>query len=174
QYAPEEEVAEREEAPPPPAADLGGAEQAGTPAEPEDKTLSLTVPKMDRLGGVPVVTAKGDDAAALDAGVIHVAGTGYPWQPEANVYMAGHRLGYINTGSFLVFYDLDKLREGDEVSLADAEGREYRYRVYDVFTVAPEEAEVMLPVEGKNILTLQTCTLPDYTRRLIVRAEKVA
>ncbi|MDP9484490.1 MAG: class E sortase, partial [Actinomycetota bacterium] len=94
--------------------------------------------------------------------------------PEANVYMAGHRLGYINTGSFLVFYDLDKLREGDEVSLADAEGRGYRYRVYDVFTVAPEEAEVMQPVEGKNILTLQTCTLPDYARRLIVRAEKVA
>jgi sortase A len=27
------------------------------------------------------------------------------------------------------------------------------------------------PVEGKNIVSLQTCTLPDYTLRLIVRAE---
>ncbi|MDP9458582.1 MAG: hypothetical protein M3Q60_23035 [Actinomycetota bacterium] len=24
---------------------------------------------------------------------------------------------------------------------------------------------------GKNVLTLQTCTLPDYSRRLIVQAE---
>ena len=29
------------------------------------------------------------------------------------------------------------------------------------------------PVEGKDILTLQTCTLPDYSQRLIVQAEKV-
>jgi sortase A len=29
------------------------------------------------------------------------------------------------------------------------------------------------PVAGKNILTLQTCTLPDYSQRLIVQAELV-
>jgi len=27
------------------------------------------------------------------------------------------------------------------------------------------------PVPGKNVLTLQTCTLPDYSQRLIVQAE---
>ena len=27
------------------------------------------------------------------------------------------------------------------------------------------------PVSGKNIVTLQTCTLPDYTNRLLVRGE---
>jgi sortase A len=26
-------------------------------------------------------------------------------------------------------------------------------------------------VDGKNIVTLQTCTLPDYTNRLLVRGE---
>jgi sortase (surface protein transpeptidase) len=26
-------------------------------------------------------------------------------------------------------------------------------------------------VEGKNIVTLQSCTLPDYTNRLLVRGE---
>jgi sortase A len=30
---------------------------------------------------------------------------------------------------------------------------------------------VLNPVEGKNIVTLQTCTLPDYTNRLLVRGE---
>ena len=27
-------------------------------------------------------------------------------------------------------------------------------------------------VEGKDVLTLQTCTLPDYSQRMIVQAEK--
>jgi sortase A len=27
--------------------------------------------------------------------------------------------------------------------------------------------------KGKNVLTLQTCTLPDYSRRLIIQAERV-
>jgi len=30
---------------------------------------------------------------------------------------------------------------------------------------------VLKPIEGKNIISLQTCTLPDYTRRVIYRAE---
>jgi sortase A len=28
-------------------------------------------------------------------------------------------------------------------------------------------------VQGKNIVSLQTCTLPDYSHRLIVRGELV-
>jgi sortase A len=32
---------------------------------------------------------------------------------------------------------------------------------------------VTQPLEGKNVLTLQTCTLPDYSQRLIVQAERV-
>jgi sortase A len=30
---------------------------------------------------------------------------------------------------------------------------------------------VTRPVAGRNIVTLQTCTLPDYSQRLIVQAE---
>ncbi|MDQ4004084.1 MAG: sortase [Actinomycetota bacterium] len=32
----------------------------------------------------------------------------------------------------------------------------------------------MDPVAGKSIVSLQTCTLPDYSDRLIVRGELVA
>ena len=31
----------------------------------------------------------------------------------------------------------------------------------------------MQPVKGKNMVSLQTCTLPDYSHRLIVRGELV-
>ena len=37
--------------------------------------------------------------------------------------------------------------------------------------VEPANLSVLRPIKGKNILSLQTCTLPDYTKRVIYRAE---
>jgi sortase A len=132
--------------------------------------LRLTVPGMGRVDGIPVRTATPEETGKLDAGAIRLNGTGLPWQREANVYIAGHRVGYAGTGSFLLFFDLDRLREGDEV-LLEGRGRRYVYRVSEKLVVGPEEERVMETVPGKNIVSLQTCTLPDYSRRLIVRAE---
>jgi len=83
-------------------------------------------------------------------------------------------MGYPGTESFLTFYDLNKLEDGDEIRLRDANGRRYVYRVFKEFVVGPAEVQVTAPVAGKNVLTLQTCTLPYYTERLIVQAERVA
>ena len=141
---------------------------------PEDNTLHLTIPKMNRVQQAEVQDAAGDDAAALDSGVIHLSGTGFPWEREANVYLAGHRLGYAGTGSHLIFYDLDVLEEGDEVFVEDAASNRYSYRVTGSEEVSPDQLEVARPAPGKNVLTLQTCTLPDYKNRLIVRAERVS
>ncbi len=139
---------------------------------PKDKTLELTVPAMARIEDDTMPTTTGNDEEALkqNAG-IHLEGTGFPWQQEANVYIAGHRLGYPNTESWLAFWDLDKVRKGDEVFVEDAEGTRYTYEVFKQFIVGPSDLSVTKPVEGKNILTLQTCTLPDYSQRLIVQAE---
>jgi hypothetical protein len=87
------------------------------------------------------------------------------------VYIAGHRLGYLGTDSYLVFWDLDKLEDGDEVFLTDSEGTRYTYEVYENFVADPYDWSVTEPVSGKNIVTLQTCTLPDYSERIIVHAE---
>lgn len=57
--------------------------------------------------------------------------------------------------------------------MIDAEGTEYTYRVYRSFVTEPSDLSVTEPVDGKNVLTLQTCTLPDYSDRLIVRAKLV-
>ncbi len=142
---------------------------------PEDKTLKITVPEMSRIEDAVIPYAAGNDEESLRANSgIHLAGTGFPWEREANVYVAGHRLGYPNTGSFLAFFDLNELEDGDEVIVTDSENREYTYRVFKSFIVDPTDVSVTEPIEGKNIVTLQTCTLPDYSRRLIVQAEKVA
>ncbi|MDQ3303657.1 MAG: class E sortase [Actinomycetota bacterium] len=87
--------------------------------------------------------------------------------------MAGHRLGYPDTDSFYVFYDLDKLVEGDEVSVKDAAGDEYVYRVTGQKVVPADNLDVMNAVPGESVITLQTCTLPDYTERIVVQGELV-
>ena len=144
-------------------------EQANAP---EDPTLTLTVPSMERISDATIPDTLGDDEEALKnfAG-IHLQGTGFPWQDEANVYIAGHRLGYPNTASFLAFWDIDNVVEGDRIFVSDANGREYTYEVFQTLEVDPTDLFVTEPQEGRNILTLQSCTLPDYERRVVVQAE---
>jgi sortase A len=153
-------------------ADIQKAED-GAAAPPKSETMKLTVPSMKRVKDVPVYNAPATDESALHDGALHVEGTGFPWQNEANVYIAGHRLGYPRTRSFLVFWDLNELRRGERVVLSDSEGQRYVYRVFERFVVGPHDGSVKEPVPGKNIVSLQTCTLPDYAERLIVRAELV-
>jgi sortase A len=139
---------------------------------PKNKTLKLTVPKMAQIKDDTVPTVPGTNMQALgDHAAIHLAGTGFPWDNEANVYMAGHRLGYPRTDSFLAFFDLNDLAKGDKIYVTDANGTRYTYEVFKQFTVSPSDLSVTKAVPGKNVLTLQTCTLPDYSQRLIVQAE---
>ena len=139
---------------------------------PDDPTLTLTVSSMDRVKNSPIPDTVGDDEDSLrDFAGIHLEGTGFPWQEEANVYVAGHRLGYPNTPSFLAFWDIDNVVEGDQIFVKDANGGEYTYEVFQTLEVEPTELFVTEPIEGKNILTLQSCTLPDYVRRVVVQAE---
>lgn len=147
-------------------------QEAAAVGGPEDKTLKITIPKMSQIEDdtVPYVQGTNNEALASNAG-IHLEGTGFPWQEEANVYIAGHRLGYPNSDSFLAFFDLNKLQNGDEVYVTDADGTRYTYKVFEKAVISPSDLSVTEPIPGKNIITLQTCTLPDYSDRLIVQAE---
>jgi len=138
---------------------------------PNNSTLKLSIPEMQRVREVPVYDGRTTDEAALHDGTLHISETGFPWQPGANVYIAGHRLGFPGTKSYLVFWDLNKLEKGDEVVLSDANGTLYTYEVFKKFVVDPSDWHVTQPVAGHSVVTLQTCTLPDYSQRLIVQAE---
>lgn len=148
---------------------------------PEDKSLTVTVPGMENVKNAEMPNVPYTQQA-IDSGVaeqalkenagIHVDGTGYPWQEEANVYLAGHALGYENTPSWHAFRDIGELEEGDEIYVEDANGNEYTYEVFrESFDVKPTQVEVIQPQEDRNILSLQSCTLPDYQDRVIVQAE---
>ena len=144
---------------------------AGDTEAPADGTLYLTVP---RIGIEDLKVHNSLSEEKLDESAIHLPETGFPWQPGANTYIAGHRMGYFGTDSFLVFFRLNELDRGDEVILEDQAGGRYVYRVTESLVVGPQDAGVMDPVPGKSVVSLQTCTLPDYSDRLIVRGELVA
>jgi sortase A len=145
----------------------------GNALEPaEDKTLRLTVPKMAEIKNDEIPTGQGTNEALFrDYAAVRLPLTGFPWNEEANVYIAGHRIGYPGTNSDMAFYDLEDLANGDEIYLEDAEGRKYTYEVFNKEIVEPTDLSVLRRIEGKNIVTLQTCTLPDYADRVIYQAE---
>src|SRR4051794_8939508 len=77
---------------------------------PADKTLYLTVPKLG-LNDVKVHDSLSEEK--LGESAIHVPETGFPWQQGSNTYIAGHRMGFFGTSSFLVFFRLNELTSGD-------------------------------------------------------------
>jgi sortase A len=97
-----------------------------------------------------------DSQWALANGVAHNPQTSLPWSQSAqrHVYLAGHRMGFRGTWSRMIFYNLDKLKEGDEVVLKDRSGRSYRYRVSEVFITDPKAVWVMGQVRGRDMVTL--------------------
>lgn len=159
----------------PPKEDAGSPlVEAAVPRGPENMMLRLTVPKMSQIRNDTVPYSVSDDKKAFhDHAAVHLRGTGNPWDRQANVYIAGHRLGFPGTDSWLSFWDLNVLGKGDRIYIKDAAGDRYVYKVFKKFIVGPDEVSVTRPLRGKNIVSLQTCTLPDYSERLIVQAEKV-
>ncbi|HEX6709559.1 MAG TPA: class E sortase, partial [Rubrobacter sp.] len=116
QAAPERPAADRAAAAPEPAA----------PVVPADTTMYLTVPGMG-ISDIPVV--EGTTEASLSVGAGHYVGSGYPWVPDSNTYIAGHRLGYPGTASDHVFWNLPNLVQGDKIYLTDTNGTTYTYAV---------------------------------------------
>jgi sortase A len=153
----------------------GSASPAAAPA---GATMSLSVPAMG-ISDVPVV--EGTSEASLSQGAGHVPGTGYPWVPGSNTYIAGHRIGYPGTPSDHVFWNLPSLTQGDRILLTDSNGTTYTYAVSQISEVAPTDLSVTAPT-GSDVVSLQTCIEdygdywtpgPNWFVRYVVQAERV-
>ncbi len=153
------------------------ASASAAASAPADTTMSLSVPSI----GLSTTVYEGTAEDSLTAGTGHLAGTGYPWLPGSNTYVAGHRLGYPGTGSDHVFWDLPSVAIGDPVSLTDANGRTYDYAVSEILEVPITDLSVTEPT-GSDVVSLQTCIEdygdywtagPNWSVRYVVRATKV-
>lgn len=54
--------------------------------------------------------------------------------------------------------------------LEDADGRRYDDAEFRRKIVGPREVSVAESVLGKSMVSLQTCTVPDYAERLVAQA----
>ena len=154
-----------------------GDEASASASAPADTMMSLSVPAMG-ISDIPVV--EGTSEASLSQGAGHLPGTGYPWVPGSNTYIAGHRIGYPGTPSDHVFWNLPNLGQGDQILLTDSNGTTYTYAVSEIFEVSPADLSVTAPT-GDDVVTLQTCIEdygdywtpgPNWFVRYIVRAER--
>ena len=125
------------------------------------------------LYNMPVTSS--DRREDLDNGLVHVPETSRPWDEggQKNVFIAGHYLGAPQTTSRLAFYNLHKLKKGDELVLEDGRGQAYKYRVSEKLAVEPGDSWAMGEVRDRDMVTLQTCIPPDFGKRLLVRADRV-
>ena len=135
---------------------------------PHNARLLLSIP---RLGMEDVTIGDSSEQAHLDReGIMHLSGTGFPYQRGSNTYIVGHAGDYYSSRVPNPFRNLKELRTGDLIALRDATGKTYNYRIYDRFVVAPRDVWVMNPVAGKDVVTFQTCfPAPVFDKRLIVR-----
>lgn len=107
----------------------------------------------------------------LDWGVAQVEGTSLPLGgTSTRSVIAGHR-GWWGD---LMFYNVDKLEVGDEI-LIDGRTGLLEYRVTGTDIISPSDWESILPVAGKDMVTLLTChpKRPPRPKRLLINAERV-
>lgn len=107
----------------------------------------------------------------LDWGVAQVEGTSLPLGGlSTRSVIAGHR-GWWGD---LMFYNVDKLEVGDEI-LIDGRTGLLEYRVTGTDIISPSDWESILPVAGKDMVTLLTChpKRPPRPKRLLINAKRV-
>jgi sortase A len=165
-------------------------DQASQTAKEPDQKSAIPTPRTDDLWmSIPAlglydnyVTNTGD-FSAMDYGAIKLPETGFPWQDNANTYIAAHRLGWPGTASHHQFYDLPLLAEGDVIYLGDANGTTYTYKVSGFKEITANETWVTAPQAGRDMVSLQTCienfgdywTMgPNWYVRYIVQADRVS
>lgn len=126
---------------------------------------TLTIPKL----GISLPVYHGIENDVLQKGVGHMPTTSVPiGGPSTHAVLAGH------TGlpAMVVFDRLDTLVKGDYFVIRVL-GEDHAYRVTHTEVVLPSETESLAIQEGRDLVTLVTCTpygVNDH--RLLVHAER--
>ncbi|GAA1410735.1 hypothetical protein AUR04nite_13120 [Glutamicibacter uratoxydans] len=112
----------------------------------------------------------GTAASTLEKGVGHLEGTSLPVGGESqHSVLTAHR----GLPDATLFNDLPKLKIGDRFTV-EVFGEVLTYEVKETQTVLPDESKALIPVYGKDLVTLVTCTpLGINTHRMLVTAERV-
>jgi sortase A len=112
----------------------------------------------------------GTDESTLSRGVGHLCGSSFPVGGSSTHSVLTAHSGFVNA---TLFDNLDKVAVGDtfQVSVLN---ETLNYRADQILTVLPQETDSLRRVNGKDYITLVTCTPRGInSHRLLVRGERV-
>ena len=117
---------------------------------------------------LPIYHGTGDAVLQVAAG--HLEGTSLPVGGEStHAVISAHR----GLPSAKLFTNLDQLEVGDTFTITVLD-RVLTYEVDQISIVLPTETDLLQPVEGKDYVTLMTCTPYGInTHRLLVRGKRI-
>ncbi len=123
---------------------------------------------------IPKISAKlpiyhYSNAGVLEKGAGHIYGTSLPIGGEnTHSVLTGHR----GLASASMFSEINKLGEGDEFYIHVC-GETLAYKVCKIQVVLPEETGTLIIEEGRDLVTLITCTpYAINSHRLLVTGER--
>lgn len=126
----------------------------------------ISIPKID----VRIPIYHGTTSDVLQKGVGHLEGSSFPVGGEStHAILSAHR----GLPSSKLFTDLDQLKKGD-IFYIYILNQVLAYQVDQVLVTEPSETEALRIVDGKDYITLVTCTpYAINTHRLLVRGERI-
>ena len=126
----------------------------------------LSIPKIN----VSLPIYHGTEESVLQIAVGHLEGSSFPIGGKStHAVLSAHR----GLPSARLFTDLDKLEIGDTFEITVL-NRVLTYEVDNISIVLPEEAEGLLVQQGKDLVTLMTCTPYGInSHRLLVRGRRI-
>lgn len=112
----------------------------------------------------------GTDEEILQVAIGHLAGTSLPVGGKGtHAVISGHR----GLTSAKLFTNIDKLRINDTFTITSL-NRTMTYQVDKIATVLPDDVSLLRIEEGKDLVTLVTCTPYGVnTHRLLVRGHRI-
>lgn len=150
---------------------VGGATREDF-VSPSVSFYTLSIPKLKIENAT--VAIGGED---LSKSLIQYPGTAVPGK-NGNAVIFGHSIlpiFYDPKNYISIFSTLPTLKKGDEINV-NYDGVSYKFRVENLFEVAPTDIQVLEQDTSDSYLTLVTCVPPGDPRkpkRLIVRARVV-
>lgn len=139
-----------------------------TPEDVPDPSVRRPISVIGRIG-IPTIGVYADlrdqiTQESIDLGPSHWPGTAGPGG-FGNAVIAGHRSSHSAP-----FHDLGNLTPGDPIVLTDTAGRQFVYKVTELFVVKPDAMWIADQTAG-HTLTLFTChPIGSAAERLVVRA----
>ena len=132
----------------------------------DEVMCSLEIPKIDLY--LPVY--HGTSKEVLEKGVGHLESTALPIGGESrHCVLTGHR----GLPSAELFTRLDELEIGDQFYIHVLD-EIHAYQVYAIETIEPDDLAKLVPEEGKDLVTLVTCTPYGVnSHRLLIQGERV-